>query len=163
MKTIKKLKCAYLYEDGHAVLCWEKKDNDAGEVEWVELHEKFCDAQMNFKGRLVIHNPPAYLKLAKMAKQINASEASLQNGSENTKKRSIQVGNVSFVLGEHWFSDAISFTLMPELISSPFTYQPETVEKWEDVKDGFHWGNNRVGKVYASELKKPAISILSAS
>ena len=50
---MKTCRCAYLYEDGHLVLCHEKQDKDAGKVEWVTMYED-VGISCQFKGRLII-------------------------------------------------------------------------------------------------------------
>ena len=50
----KKLHCAYLFADGHAVLVYEKHDRQAGDIRWAEVVEKF-GPECRFKGRIVFH------------------------------------------------------------------------------------------------------------
>ena len=50
----KKLHCAYLFGDGHAVLVYEKRDRQAGDIHWAEVIEKF-GPECQFEGRIVFH------------------------------------------------------------------------------------------------------------
>ena len=140
MKT--QSQCFYLYADGHAVQVFEKNDKDAGRITFVHIHEKWTKASLSFKGRMVFgrydNGIPA---LIEKAISVRASSASYESGSDNTKAKGIAVGNLSIEhpMGHfHW-------TLMPDLISGPVTYQPEVVESFDATLTA--WGIHNVSKI----------------
>ena len=143
----KKLTHAYLYAAGHAVLCYEKRDKDAGEVQWCEIHQKWTEAQLSFEGRITFGrgSSPELLRMCKRAQRIEAKEASTKNGSDNTKEAGIAVGGLTFTFGD--YSDYLHLSSFPNLISAPWTYQPDV---GECVPSEFasQWGNLRVAKVH---------------
>jgi hypothetical protein len=150
----KRLTCAYLYADGHAVLLYEKTDRDAGTVEFAEIHEKWTDARLDFKGRLCFsrYESAGFMRLAKMAKLIQAKEPSTDRGSENTRKLGIPVGSLEFNFDRNYYGgDCAHFKSMPSVLSAGYTYQPEIDDKFDP--NIMHWGITRVGKVHRA---KPA-------
>lgn len=139
---MKTLRCSYLYADGHAVLLHQKRYKDAGEVEFAEIHEKWTEAHLGFKGRIVF-NSPELLRMAKRAVRIEAQEPRLDHGSQNTKEKGIAVGHLVFTFGE--YSDYLCLTTMPNLISASWTYQPDVVATCPHP-DIARWGSLSVGK-----------------
>lgn len=157
----KRMTCAYLYSDGHAVILYEKHDRDAGDVEFAEVHEKYCDARLNFKGRIVFsrYEAAGFMRLAKLAKVISAKEPTLDRGSQNTKRLGIPVGSLEFdFIGNHG-CDCAHFKTMPSVLGSGFTYQPDTNDKFDDNLR--HWGITPVARVH--RVKPPAAQIQAAA
>jgi hypothetical protein len=144
MRNHKKLVCAWLYADGHAILNYEKHDPDAGMISFVEIHERFCNAEMEFKGRIVFHryHCEGYLKLAKMAKRIAVRHMSLEAGSDKTRELGIAVGHTSFQ-----FPDGADVCFLElDCISTGFKYQPEISEEFNPSAN--IWGTSKVGKIH---------------
>lgn len=156
----KRIRSSYLYADGHAVLIWEKDDKDAGTVEFVEIFEKWTDAKLRFEGRIVFGNYDfEMMRLAKKAYAIEASEASLNRGSDNTKKNGIRVGSLTYEMSPG-YSNSLCWTTMPDLISCSFTYQPLTSEPCPKAEDYF-WSAKRISKFHKAE-SKPTLSEIAA-
>jgi len=138
------LRTVYLYADGHAVLIYEKPDKDAGTVEWAELVQKFgprCD----FEGRIIFGS--ALAKLIKGMFRVYARPASVDHGSENSKRLKIVTQPLSLYPENNMYG--IYLTAFPEIINSDWTYQPETAETWDDVREKGYWSDYRIGKVHA--------------
>ena len=133
---------AYLYSDGHMVLRHRKRDKDAGEITWVTIYQNVGIKAM-FKGRLVIDK--GALPFVLHSSRVDAREPSFDRGSENTKKLGLNVGSVSLYNGSDY---GFHINLFDTLISSDFTYQPNTNEKFDDVKDLYSWGYEPLKKVY---------------
>lgn len=149
MKNQKRLTCTYLYADGHAVQLFEKNDPDAGNIEFVEITEKFTEAHLSFEGRILFDRyNDGLVWLAKNALRIEAREASLERGSDNTKKLGIAVGHCEFKMkfGDVWF------TSMDRVISCPYTYQPKNTETFDPTLT--HWCAHHVAKIH--RVKAPA-------
>lgn len=143
----------YLYEDSHAVLVYEQTVKLGGSdtaVEYVVVHERFTEAQISFKGRLCFqrYGGEAFLDLCKKAHRIEATPASISNGSENCKRDGIRVGGLTIEFKDGTY---LHWTTFPDLISDRFTYQPETVEKF-DAGD-MHWCNYKIAETI--RVKQP--------
>jgi hypothetical protein len=157
----KKLTCAYLYADGHAVILYEKTDRDAGTVEFAEIHERWTDARLDFKGRLCFsrYESAGFMRLAKLAKLIHATEPSTERGSENTRRLGIPVGSLEFNFDAHQYGgDCAHFKSMPSVLSAGYTYQPDTNDKFDPNES--HWGITRVARVHRV---KPAATPIEAA
>lgn len=151
----KKLTCSYLYEDGHAVLVYEKIDPDAGRISFCEVHEKLVEGNCGFTGRLIFSRyDSAMLDICKKAHAIRAHEASLDSGSDNTKRLGISYGYL-----EIWLSNdkTLNFTELPGTISGSYTYQPRTVEACPTADGGF-WGSLRISKFHPAKKEPLAIA-----
>jgi len=144
----KRMTCAYLYEDGHAVILYEKHDRDAGTVEFAEVHEKYCDARLDFKGRIVFgrYGAAGFLRLARMAKVITAKEPSTDRGSQNTQRLGIPVGSLEFDFEGNHGCDCAHFNTMPTILGDGYTYQPDINDKFDDNLSS--WGITRVARVH---------------
>ncbi len=145
MKT--KQTCAYLYADGHAVILHEQTVKLGGseqEIEHAVIHEKFTKAHLSFTGRLCFsrYGSAALLDLCKRATQIKATENSLENGSDSTRKLGVAVGSLTFDFPDGSYLRFVSL----DCLSGQFTYQPENGTKfdWECST----WGNARVSKIH---------------
>lgn len=141
--------CAYLYADGHLVIIHEENHPKAGSVQWAEIYERI-PANCNFKGRLVFHSPKHDRKLAECinARQITAKEASIDAGSDNTKRKGIAVG--SFCIDYH-DGTGLWWSTMPDLLSFGVTYQPDVTEaftEFDDPDKRYHWGNTRINAIH---------------
>lgn len=150
MKTQKTIRCSYLYADGHAVIIWEKQDPDAGKIEYAEVHEKWTEAKLYFKGRLIFGQfEQEMLKLAKRATSIQCSEASTEHGSENTRKLHIPVGHLCFHMGSG-YSDSLTFHELPGLLSGAYTYQHDNRDTCP-APDARTWGLVNIGKFHPAK------------
>lgn len=148
VKLPKTAKCAYLYADGHAVIIHQEHHPKAGEVEWVEIYEKL-DISCGFEGRLVLHHP-SYDKRVELilnAYRVCASEPSVNNGSENTKRRDIRVGSISIEFKD---GKSLHWSTIPDLLSDGITYQPKCIEPL-NVDDCLFWCGKRVAKLHRVE------------
>jgi hypothetical protein len=150
MKTARSL---YLYSDGHAVVCHQKKDKDAGEVRWVTLHESIgvtplfdCDG-----GRLIVTDRAA-IAMILACHSVRCNPASLDRGSNRTKERGIAVETIAlnFGYGETFFYN------MPGLISCDLVFQTGIDESWDDVKSVRHWSIDPVGEVIPLKQRNAA-------
>ena len=154
MKLAKTAHCGYIYEDGHAVVVHQENHSKAGHVEWVEVYEKI-PGHCSFKGRIVFHHMhyDRLFRMAMEAQNIRCSTASTENGSENTKKLGLRIGNLSLE-----FKDGgnLYWTLLPDILSNGITYQPEFTESFNpEWKSGYAcWGDKRITKVHC--LKREA-------
>jgi hypothetical protein len=151
-KQLSQLKTIYLYSDGHAILVFEKKDKEAGTVQWVEAVEKLVD-RTYFKGRIIFssfyeHCNFSLARFILSAERIEATES----GSENTKSRGITVHHCSIRTKE----GTIDLNSFPGLIGGSFTWQEETVETWEDVAEKYHWSSHSIAKKH---LKGEAVTV----
>ena len=143
-KDLKTARTGYLYKDGHLVLCHEKHDRDAGRVEWVTIYEN-VGIRCDFDGRLVIGD--GALPFVLHCTRIQAKEATLDRGSIASKERGIRVGSVSLFNGNQHYG--FNITLMPDIISSDFTYQPDNDTTFEDVKkDPYTWGWHSIKEIH---------------
>lgn len=151
MKT-KSVSCAYLYADGHAVLVYEKRDADAGTIKFVEIHEKFTEAKLFFKGRIVLggYGKEGILKLIPQAIRIEADAQESSHGSENTRRLGIKVGGLDVILK----GEARLHFVSLDVISAPYTYQPEHEEKFNPSLGT--WGDCNVAKIHRVETKGEA-------
>jgi hypothetical protein len=153
---MKKLTCAYLYADGHAVLVYEKNDKDAGDIRFVEIHEKYTDARLSFEGRIIFsRGEMAMLKLARKAARIEAKAPSVKNGSEKTQRLGIALGYLTIDFGGG-YDDSLYCYSMPDLISGQWTYQPEVIETCPNSSELF-WGNYRVSKFISATKPEPKV------
>jgi hypothetical protein len=74
----KKLHCAHLFADGHAVLVYEKHDRRAGDTHWAEAVEKF-GPECRFTCCIVFHRGSSdLLNLCRKAETVRATAATLE-------------------------------------------------------------------------------------
>ena len=138
---IKTCRTAYLYHDGHMVLIHEKRDKDAGSVEWATIYENI-GIDVNFEpGRLIIN--PAVLPFLLKAKRVTVSNPSEKNGSDNTRKRGIEVETIGLYNGNDrpWF-----ISNFPGLISSDIYFNTNDTDTFKP--DLYHWGDTTVKATY---------------
>jgi len=144
---IKTCNVAYLYDDGHLVIWHEKNDKDAGKVHWVTIYESIgIRTSFDRPGRLIIR--PGVLPFLSVAKSVRVSPASVNRGSENTKKKGIAVESIELRNGMDKGYFVISN--FPALISSDIYYN-ENTEKFSDVSESYSWGTLPVKKVYRNK------------
>lgn len=156
---MKKLTCSYLYADGHAVLMYEKEDKDAGRITFCEIYEKWTNARLSFTGRLIFGQfDQEMLKLAKRATSIVAHEASIDRGSDNTKKLGIPWGSLEFRMSGGYWGNGLHFSEMPGLISGPYTYQPKVVEVCPS-KNEMYWAGERIAKFHPATKQEPTAAV----
>ena len=140
----KKLHCAYLFGDGHAVLVYEKHDRQAGDIRWAEVVEKF-GPECRFTGRIVFHwGSNGLLNLCRNAVAVLATAPTLDAGSERTRELGIPVGTLEIQLGNDHV-DKVYFHDLPGVIGASYTYQPEQEEKFDPGIS--RWVDYRVAKI----------------
>ncbi len=158
IKIAKTAYVAYLYEDRHAVILHREHHAKAGDVEWAEIFEQL-DTACQFDGRIVFHDAKRDLrfKLACEAYEVCASEPSIENGSENTKRKSLEF--CSFTIRNKDGSE-LYWLRLPGLISDGLTYQPDCKEAFnpEWGNSVYFWGNSRIDKVW----RKTALDLPAA-
>jgi hypothetical protein len=124
----KKLHCAYLFADGHAVLVYEKHDRRAGDTRWVEVVEKF-GPKCRFTGCIVFHRGGNHLlNLCRKAETVRATAATLEIQLSQGHLHNVWVHGLSVVLG------------------APYTHQPEHDVKFDPEIS--RWADYRVAKVH---------------
>ena len=161
IKIAKTAHCAYLYEDRHAVIVHKERHARAGDVEWVEIFERL-DMTCQFDGRIVFHNVNRDLRfhLACNAYEVCASEPSIQNGSDNTKRQSIEC--CSFTIR---FKDGteLYWNRIPELVSDGLTYQPDHKEPFnpEWGESTWFWGHTKIAKVHRNAPNAVPVSVVA--
>ena len=129
----KKLHCAYLFADGHAVLVYEKHDRKAGDIRWAEVVEKF-GPECRFTGRIMFDRAnQRLLNLCRRAVGIRAAPATLELQVRQRQLKNVWVHGLSSVLGV------------------PYTYQPEADEQFDPEIS--RWANYRVTKVHRLPVK----------
>ena len=142
--------CLYLYADGHAVACYEKRDPEAGRVEYVEIYEKIVAARsfLGFHGRVVFHDGEAFLPLLKGARHVTAEPPTIDRGSDATKRKGIAVGGVSILPAK---GGELRWHLIPDVLSSGLTYDEAQMGYGETFDPGAtRWGERNVGKIHRS-------------
>jgi hypothetical protein len=129
----KKLHCAYLFADGHAVLVYEKHDQRAGGIRWAEVIEKF-GPECQFTGRIIFHSGSnRLLNLCRRAVAVRATAATLEVQLSQHHLNNVWVHGLFGVLG------------------APYAYQPEHDEKFNP--EIARWANYRVAKVHRLPAK----------
>lgn len=147
----KKLHCAYLFADGHAVLVYEKRDRQAGDIRWVEVVEKF-GPECRFAGRIVFHwGSNGLLNLCRKAVALRVEAPTLEAGSERTRELGIPVGTLEIKLSDDHL-DSIYFHDMDTVLCAPYKYQPEADEKFDPEIS--RWADYRVTKVHRLPAKR---------
>ena len=157
------LTAAYLFADGHVICLREHTVKLAGKrtttLEYAELFEHWTKARLRFEGRIVLHrhHAAAFLKLAKLATEIRATEPALSNGSDNTRNRGLRYGSLSFeldgdVVDIPIFSDGTDLGgYHSSICSNGYTYQPRNVETWaESTENGTatHWCSHTIWEMH---------------
>ena len=147
----KRIQTVYLYPDGHAVVVWQKRDRDAGTIEWVEIHERWGPVVGFIEGRLILK--PELAALVKHARAISAKEATVEAGSEKTKAANLALDTLEVLSrGAEW---PVYFHNIPHMLSGPWTYQPHIdLENFEAVRENVMWSSFNVGKVHYRKRKK---------
>jgi hypothetical protein len=148
----KKLHCAYLFADGHAVLVYEKHDRQAGEIKWAEVVEKF-GPDCQFEGRIVFHwGSNGLLELCRKAIAVRAKAPTIEAGSTRTKELGIPVGTLELQLGNDHL-DHVHLHDLHGVLSGPYCYQPEVSETFDPQIS--RWCDYRVAKVHRVRAKPP--------
>ena len=145
-KEIKTCRVAYLHSDGSAVLWHEKRDKDAGKVEWVTVYENIgINVSMEEGKRLIISK--GVLPFLRVATQIRVHGPSIKGGSENTKKLGLMVETIELIAknGQPWF-----ISNFPGTISSDI-YSYESKDTFKDLKNCRVWGDLKIKAVYTEE------------
>lgn len=152
-KVSKTAHCGYIYSDGHVVILHKQRHPKAGEVAWVEIIERI-DALCRFDGRIVFHDAgrDVRFQMAVNAVELRASLPSVENGSDNTRKRGLRL--CSFTIG---FKDGteLYWNRMPDLISDGLTHQPEHAEVFDPNwgQSEYFWGDTRINKIHRMPAK----------
>lgn len=149
----RKFRCGYLYEDGHAVIVYEKKDKIVGHIQFVEIVEK-VRANCTFRGRIVFQES-ALLTLAANAQKIFVEEPSVTAGSAKTRELGIAIGCLTIQLGFSYY-DSVCFFDMPGVLSGRYTYQPEVAEVFDSNLK--FWSDYPVGKIIFSDDKSKVLT-----
>ena len=146
---IKTCKVAYLYNDGHMVLVHEKRDKDAGKVEWCTIYENIgIKCRFDKPGRLIID--PAVIPFVSHASVVCVSPGSVSRGSDNTKKRGIAVETIEFRNGisdRPWFINNF-----PDLISSDIYFNDNDTSPFDP--ELYHWSGYPVKATYKESANK---------
>ncbi len=151
----KEFTCLYLFADGHAIACYEKRDKEAGTIQFVEIHEKFTDARLSFKGRIIVSRyNQALIDLMKRAKSIRADMPALSHGSDNTKKLGILVGNLTLEMENH-SGRCLYFHDFPGTLSGSYTYQDNVEETFNP--DITRWSGHNVAKIHRVKQDKQTV------
>ena len=140
---IKTCKTAYLYDDGHLVLVHKKHDRDAGEVNWVTIYQNIgIKTFFDKPGRLIIDSE--VLPFLNCCTKINVQTASVNRGSDNTKKMGISVETISLYNGTPY---GWHLTNMPDVISSQIYYNSNG--KGEKFQPNlYYWCQYPVKQIY---------------
>ena len=116
LRHFNKARVGYLYPDGHFVLIHDKKDKDAGTVEWKTVFKTIgVDVSIpEGEGYLVLDRE--FLPFLIHLKRIHVGKAGVEHGSTNTINKDISIQNVTLWTkgSEHGFI----FTTFPGLLIS---------------------------------------------
>ena len=149
----KRLRTVYLYPDGHAVAMWEKRDRDAGTIEWAEIHERWGPAVGIQTGRLILNGQLALL--VRGARAVNARPASIDAGSESTRAAGLALDTLEVLPQGAGIDWPVHFHNVPSMLSGPWTFQPDAgAETFDDVREKATWGLSNVGRVHYRRRKK---------
>jgi hypothetical protein len=140
---LKTVRAGYLYSNGKLVLVHEESHPKAGTVEWVTIHDTTIGCE--FHGRIVLHRR-GVVRLTLQALRVHATETSVENGSENTRKRNLAIGHVSLTLGPSAYTDAVYIPIVDGL-SGDWTYQPDQAWVERSEPSGMWWAGYRVDEV----------------
>lgn len=154
IKLAKTVRCVYLYADKHAVLVHEERVKGVS-FQHVEIIERL-DVSCAFQGRIVFHYPyyDSKAELALNAYQVCMSEASTEQGSENTKKAGIRIGSFTIYAKHDKGAKSLHWTRVPDLISDGLTYQPENTDIFNaEMHEGGQWGTHTISKIHRVERK----------
>lgn len=153
MKVAKTVSCVYLYGDGHAVEIHEEYHAKSGATHrWAEIHENWgpkvrlpagpSEAALEHgQGRITIHVRwnRGLVSIIRNAKEIRAHSASVERGSENTRRKGIVVGTFDIHTKDGNLSlDTFPNEMVPDLLyqegeeyTSTFKgYTPENIRTW---------------------------------
>lgn len=137
--------CSYAYNHNGAVslalLHREQHAKTKVRIEWITIHA--TDIQAEFAGRIVIHRRGA-LRILLASNRVTAKPCTIEGGSENTKKHGIPVGYISFQLGRDRYDDSFHVNLMDGMISTDFSYQPESRDTLDPTIEHDTWGMYQV-------------------
>jgi len=140
---LKTCKVAYLYQDGHMVLIHEKRDRDAGRVEYATIYEDI-GIKCAFEGRLIIDN--GALPFILEAANIQVLPSSIDQGSQLTKDKNIRVETI--ILKSKYTNNDWIINSFPDFIASDIKYQGDVSEKFADIETNCIWGMATVKKIY---------------
>ncbi len=141
--------CSYLFADGHAVVVYQKRDPDAGEIKFAEVFERL-GPDCHFKGRIVLHNPRGLLNLIRKSNNVRAVEPHIKHGSDRSKEMGVEVGYLEVCLSKDW-QDSVCFYTMPGVLSASFTIQPGNEETFDP--DASSWSGYRIARIH--RVKQP--------
>jgi hypothetical protein len=137
-KDLRDIRCGYLYDNGKLVLVHETKHPKAGTVEWVTIHETGISCA--FKGRIILSRSGT-VRLVLQSVRVSASDISVSNGSENTQRQGIAIGNISLQVGPEGYNDYIYIPMIAGL-AGDWTYQPEST--WTELEYPTRWAGYTV-------------------
>lgn len=149
----KRLRTVYLYPDGHAIACWEKHDREAGQIEWVEIHERWGPAVGLKTGRLILSGQLALL--VRDARAVNAKPAALERGSDRTRELGLAPDALEVLPKGAGIDWPVVFNSIADVLSAEWTYQPEAeTETFEEVRESVRWSLSNVARVHYRRRKK---------
>jgi hypothetical protein len=149
---VKRRHCVYLYSDGHAVVVFEKNDRELGRVQYVEIVQQWTKASCNFTGRIVLGrmHSEGLADWMREADIITIKAPTFDAGSEATRDRGIPVGSLDLHFPKR---GSLYWTVMPSIISAPYTYQPDNVETFDPTLT--EWSGMHVARVQLARVPAP--------
>lgn len=158
-QMLKTLNTVYLYPNGCAAAVHEGRTKDNVWYQFVDVWEQFVpdDCKLNFTGRIIFGRTyefsPGPVSLCQSAHTIRAERPSLNNGSQATQEKCMQVGYLE--IKSVMFS--VHLREIPGVLCSDYTYQPNSRDDGEEVlrklQDGtlHSWGDVGVRKIYRQD------------
>lgn len=137
-RTLKTVRCGYLYANGKLVLVHETKHDKAGSVEWVTIHDTAISCA--FTGRIVLQRSGT-VRIVIQSKRVEAHDLSISNGSDNTRARGLALGHVSLQVGPQSYNDYVYIPLVDGL-AGDWTYQP--ANSWAALETPTRWAGYAV-------------------
>jgi hypothetical protein len=169
MKTRRELSCRYLYTDGTLIEAYEERRDGVVIGSTVDVTFGYCQLSMArraerwnkeaVQGRIILHRGAGADGILTLAKggRIDASMASIEAGSENTKKRDIPVQHVTLTTAKQL---KLEWTETPTLLSGTFYLQEMEQPDHDKLKVGYSWGmDSRIWKVTDLRPKTAAAGV----
>ena len=168
-KYSRELHVAYLYGDGHLVKLFHEKRDGEEIGETAEVYEGFFKSH-GWKGRMIIscvydYDIEAYLSVIEGGR-VMVSEASVEHGSDNTKRLNLAVGSIGVQpvskKKKHSGGGWLRWTMLPGVLSQEMRYQPEHEIKQEtfaEIAEKHSWGTARIVKL----VRKPVEATATAA
>lgn len=159
--------CQYIYTDGTLIELFEERRAGVEIGQSADVTLGHCQLSLykhdggesyrkrDVAGRIVLHRGHGGFAVLAKGGKIEAVMPSLQNGSENTRKRGIEVQHVTLETAK---KQKLEWAETPAIISGQFTLQEMDAQDTETLKFGHVWGGSaRIMKV--TDLRpKPAVA-----